>query len=57
MTHPSSLSERLDGSFLTASLLPAFVAVLGNLVLFTMLVGPDALAAWLYNLSSFEETS
>ena len=52
----SSLSERLDGSFLTASLLPAFFAVLGNIALFTVLVGPDALAAWLYNLSSFEET-
>jgi hypothetical protein len=51
----SSLSERLDSSFLTASLLPAFFAVLGNLALFTMVVGHDALAAWLYDLSSFEE--
>jgi len=51
-----SLSQRLDGSFLTASLLPAFFAVVGNIALFTVLVGPDALAAWLYNLSSFEET-
>ena len=51
----SSLSERLEGSFLTASLLPAFFAVLGNIALFTVLVGPDTLAAWLYDLSSFEE--
>jgi hypothetical protein len=51
----SSLSERLEGSFLTASLLPAFFAVLGNIVLFTMVVGPDALAAWLYDLTSFQE--
>jgi hypothetical protein len=52
----SSLSERLDTSFLTASWLPAFFAVLGNVALFTMLVGPDAVAAWGYNLDSFEET-
>ena len=51
----SSLSERLDWSFLTSSLLPAFFAVLGNLVLFTVLVGPDALAAWLYDLCLLQE--
>ena len=37
----SSLSERLDTSFLTASLLPAFFAVLGNLGLLVALVGTD----------------
>src|SRR5687767_2979946 len=52
----SSLSERLDSSFLTASLLPAFVAVLGNIALFTTLVGRDVIATWVYNLSAFEET-
>ena len=52
----SSLSERLDSSFLTACWLPAFFAVLGNIALFTALVGRDAIAAWLYNLDSFEET-
>ena len=52
----SSLSDRLDSSFLIACLLPAFFAVLGNIALFTVLVGPDAMAAWLYNLGSFEET-
>ena len=51
-----TLSQRLDGSFLTASLLPAFVAVTANLGLLTLRVGPDALAAWVYNLSSFEQT-
>ena len=51
----SSLSERLDGNFLTASLLPAFFAVVANLGLFIMLVGRDAVEAWLYNLSSFQE--
>jgi hypothetical protein len=52
----STLSERLDSSFLTASWLPAFFAVLGNIALFIMVVGPDAVVAWLYNLDSFEET-
>ncbi len=52
----SSLSERLDTSFLTASLLPAFFAVLGNLGFFVVLVGPDTLADWMLNLDSFEET-
>ena len=52
----SSLSERLDTSFLTASLLPAFFAVLGNLGVLVVLVGQDALADWLVNLDSFEET-
>jgi hypothetical protein len=51
----SSMSERLDVSFLTASLLPAFFAVLGNLALFTVLVGRDAIEAWLYDLTSFQE--
>ena len=51
----SALSDRLDLSFLSSSLLPAFFAVLGNLALFTVLVGPDALAAWLYDLTSFQE--
>ena len=50
------LAERASGWELPDRLLlPAFFAVLGNIALFTMLVGPDALAAWLYNLSSFEE--
>jgi hypothetical protein len=52
----SSLSERLDSSFLTACWLPAFVAMMANLGLLTVLVGPDAVGAWLYNLSSVEET-
>ena len=52
----SSLSDRLDSSFLTACWLPAFVGVLGNIALFTILVGRDAAAAWVYNLDAFEET-
>jgi hypothetical protein len=51
----SALSDRLDKSFLTASLLPAFVAVVANLGLIAMLMGRDAVEAWLYELTSFEE--
>ena len=42
----SSLSERMDTNFVISCWLPAFVAVLANLGLFTVLVGPDAMAAW-----------
>jgi hypothetical protein len=52
----SSLSERLDSNFLISSWLPAFVAVLANVGLLSMLAGPDTVTAWMYSLDAFEET-
>jgi Na+/melibiose symporter-like transporter len=51
----SSLTEKIDTNFVISSWLPAFVAVLANLGFLTLLVGPDALAAWAYNLTEIEE--
>lgn len=52
----SSLAEKVDANFLISCWLPAFVAILTNLGFFTILVGPDTVLDWLYNLDSFEET-
>jgi hypothetical protein len=51
----STLSEHIDTNFVIASWLPAFVAVLANLGFVTLLVGPDALAEWAYNLTEVEQ--
>jgi hypothetical protein len=51
----SALTEHIDTNFVISSWLPAFVAVLANLGFLTVLVGPDALAEWAYNLTEVEE--
>jgi hypothetical protein len=52
----SSIGERIDTKFVISCWLPAFVAMLANLGLLTVVVGPDTVEAWLYNLDSFQET-
>ena len=52
----SALSGRLDSKFLTAYWLPAFVAVLGGLGILAVLVGPEQMDAWVYELDSVEQT-
>ena len=51
----STLTEHIDTNFVISSWLPAFVAVMANLGFFSLLIGPDALAAWAYNLTEVEE--
>lgn len=52
----SALSDRLDSKFLTAYWLPAFVAVLGGFVVLTLVVGRDAMEAWILGLDSVAQT-
>ena len=51
----STLTDHIDTNFVISSWLPAFVAVLANLGFLTVLVGPDAVTAWAYNLTEAEE--
>lgn len=52
----SALGGRLDSKFLTAYWLPAFVAMLGALGVFTVIVGPATVGDWFADLDSVEQT-
>lgn len=51
-----ALGGRLDSKFLTAYWVPAFVALLCGLGILSIQVGPERVAAWIYDLDSVEQT-
>jgi hypothetical protein len=51
-----ALSDKLDSKFLTAYWLPAFVAVLANVILFGVLIGWSRLDDWASGLGSVAQT-
>ena len=50
-----ALSDKWDANFLTACWLPAFVAVLANVGLLSLLVGPTTLGTWATDLDAVEQ--
>ncbi len=52
----SALNDRLDSKFLTAYVLPAFVAVLGGFGLLAALAGLEHVTAWVYDLDSVKQS-
>lgn len=51
-----ALSDRIDSKFLTAYVLPAFIAVLGGLGILALLAGAEQMDSWVYGLSSVEQS-
>lgn len=52
----SGLSDRIDSNFLTAYWLPAFVAVLGGFCIVALVVGREAVEAWVFRFDFTVQT-